>query len=87
MTERQRTENRAGTTFAAIDRGVIHRCRYLNDAPLNNANVDVRVNFLEYWEIKPAGKPQHFSSVTDIRPDGRELPSMRYPSKSLTDRR
>jgi hypothetical protein len=51
--------------------GVQHRFRYLNNAPLNDANFDLEVNFLEYWETRPSGKTQHFSWVTDkpIRPD------------------
>lgn len=48
------------------DKGVVHRFRYLNNVPLNDANFDLEVNFLEYWEIKPSGKTQHFSWVTDI---------------------
>ena len=48
------------------EQGVVHRFRYLNNAPLNEANFDTEVNFLEYWEIKPSGKNQHFSWVTDI---------------------
>ena len=48
------------------DDGVIHRFRYLNEAPLNETHFDLQVNFLEYWEIKPTGKTQHFSWVTDI---------------------
>lgn len=46
--------------------GVIRRYRFLNDAPLNGANDDVRVNYLEYWEIPPKGKKRHFSWVTDF---------------------
>jgi len=48
------------------EQGVLHRFRYLNKAPLNHANADLSVNFIEYWEIKPSGKTQHFSWVTDI---------------------
>ncbi|MCO6453483.1 MAG: transposase [Caldilineales bacterium] len=44
----------------------IHRFRFLNDAPLNESNQDVRVNFLEYWEIKSGKKTCHFSWVTDF---------------------
>ena len=33
--------------------------------PLNESNVDVRVNFLEYWEVK-GGKTQHFTWITDF---------------------
>ncbi|MCK4708193.1 MAG: transposase [Gammaproteobacteria bacterium] len=54
-------------THEQIDgKGVIHRFRYLNNAPLNNANFELEINFLEYWEIKPAGRTTHFSWVTDI---------------------
>jgi hypothetical protein len=45
--------------------GVIHRFCFMNDVPLNESNADVRVNFLEYWEIK-SGKTRHFSWVTDF---------------------
>src|SRR5213592_2964288 len=52
--------------------GVIHRFRFVNDVPLNASNVDVRVNFLEYWEISDA-KVQHFSWVTDLRVSPRNV--------------
>lgn len=44
---------------------MVHRFNFLNQAPLNESNQDVLVNFLEYWEITP-GKVQHFSWVTDF---------------------
>ena len=54
------------TTSLEIEKaGVVHRFRFLNDVPLNESNTDVRVNFLEYWEIK-SGKTRHFSWVTDF---------------------
>jgi hypothetical protein len=46
--------------------GLGHRFRFVNDVPLNASNVDVRVNFIEYWESS-ADKIQHFSWVTDLR--------------------
>jgi hypothetical protein len=46
--------------------GVVHRFRFVNDVPLNASNTDVRVNFLEYWEIGQ-DKVQHFSWITDLR--------------------
>ena len=49
--------------------GVRHRFRYLNGAPLNDANLELEVNFLEYWEFKPNGKERHFSWVTDLPVD------------------
>jgi hypothetical protein len=48
------------------EKGYHHRFRYLNSAPLNDANFDLKVNFLEYWETSPKGKVNHFSWVTDI---------------------
>jgi hypothetical protein len=47
--------------------GTVRRYRFLNDAPLNCENDDVRVNFLEYWETNPKGKARHFSWVTDFK--------------------
>jgi len=48
-----------------VEEDVIHRFRYLNDAPLNESNTDVRVNFLEYWEIK-GDQTRHFTWITDF---------------------
>lgn len=54
-------------THEQIDeKEVVHRFRYLNNAPLNDANFELEINFLEYWEIKPTGRTTHFSWVTDI---------------------
>jgi hypothetical protein len=44
--------------------GLVHRFRFVNDVPLNASNADVRVNFIEYWEMGD-DKGQHFSWVTD----------------------
>jgi len=52
--------------------GVVHRFRFVNDVPLNASNVDVRVNFIEYWEISDT-KVQHFSWVTDLRVSTRNV--------------
>jgi Transposase DDE domain len=46
--------------------GILHRFRFLNAVPLNASHPDLRVNFLEYWEIH-ADRVQHFSWVTDLR--------------------
>ena len=56
------------TSYERHDRaaGVVHRFRFVNDVPLNASNVDVRVNFIAYWEIS-ATKVQHFSWITDLR--------------------
>ena len=53
--------------YSYIDENNIeHKFEYVNDVPLNESNEDVRVNFLEYWELKPNGKKQHFTWVTDF---------------------
>jgi len=47
---------------------ISHIFRYCNDLPLNQSNQDVRVNFLEYWEINhKTNKEQHFTWITGIR--------------------
>jgi hypothetical protein len=46
--------------------GLRHRFRFASDLPLNEANPDVRVNFLECWEWD-GDQVQHFSWVTDLR--------------------
>jgi hypothetical protein len=48
-----------------MDPKIIHKFRFLNAIPLNQANMDIKVNFLEYWQIMP-GKTLHFSWITDI---------------------
>src|SRR5208337_2473210 len=40
--------------------------RFCNGVPLNESNPDELVNVLEYWEIHPDGKVQHFSWITDF---------------------
>ena len=46
--------------------GTIHKYRYHNNIPLNDANFDLEVNSLIYEEISPKGKKKTFSWVTDI---------------------
>jgi hypothetical protein len=46
--------------------GTIHRYRWFNGAPLNDANADCEVNFLDYEEISPKGEVKHFTWITDI---------------------
>jgi hypothetical protein len=52
--------------------GLVHRFRFVNDVPLNESNAEIRVNFIEYWEIG-ATKVQHFSWVTDLRVSRRNV--------------
>ncbi len=46
--------------------GIAHHFRFVNDMPLNESRCDVRVNFIEYWEVSK-DKVQHCSWVTDFR--------------------
>ncbi|HEY7506502.1 MAG TPA: hypothetical protein VH621_02750 [Nitrososphaera sp.] len=46
--------------------GLRHRFRFVSDVPLNEAHVDLRVNFLECWEWDQE-QVHHFSWVTDLR--------------------
>lgn len=61
-------EERRVTHYERHDRaaGIVHQFRFINGMPLNESRSDVRVNFIEYWEV---GKDtvQHFSWVTDFR--------------------
>ena len=54
------------------DAGLVHRFRFVNDVPLNESNAEVRVNFIEYWEIG-ADSVQHFRWVTDLRVSQRNV--------------
>ena len=44
----------------------------MNDVPLNASRADVRVNFIEYWEVGQ-DQVQHFSWVTDLRVSKRNV--------------
>ena len=62
------------TDYERHDRaaGIVHRFRFVNDVPLNASNANVRVNFIEYWEIGE-DQVQHFSWVTDLRVSKRNV--------------
>jgi hypothetical protein len=45
---------------------VVQRFRFVHAVPLNASNPDVRVHFIEYWEMGQ-DKGQHCSWVTDLR--------------------
>ena len=67
--------------------GLVHRFRFVNDMPLNASHADVRVNFIEYWEMGE-DKVQHFSWVTDLRVSKRNVyaPHARWPG-AVEDRK
>lgn len=49
--------------------GTLHHYRWLEKASLNEANADVLVTMLEYWEIPAQGSKaplRHFSWITDL---------------------
>jgi hypothetical protein len=47
---------------------ITHGFRFINNLPLNKSNLDVRVNFLEYWETNEAGESIFYATwVTDIK--------------------
>jgi len=53
--------------FERVDAGgVTRRCRFLNGAPLNDANFGLEVNFPECRESRPGKDERCFSWVTDI---------------------
>ena len=45
---------------------ILRGYRWINDIPLNKSHPDLRVNFLDYWEIRD-GKEFNFSWVTEIK--------------------
>ena len=45
--------------------GITHGFRFVNDLPLNKAHPQVRVNVLDYWEIRN-GRERPFTWVTDL---------------------
>jgi len=65
-----RAEDEAGRTshLTEVDphTGVLEHYRYYHDVPLNESNADVLVHVLQYWEIHPDGRVQHFSWITDL---------------------
>jgi hypothetical protein len=48
------------------DSDIRHFFRFFHNVPLNKSNQDVRVNVLEYWEVKD-GSPKPFCWVTDLK--------------------
>lgn len=45
---------------------ILRGYRWINEIPLNKSHPDLRVNFLDYWEIRE-GKEFNFSWVTEIK--------------------
>ncbi|MBT5759028.1 MAG: transposase [Candidatus Marinimicrobia bacterium] len=55
--------------------GLIHRFYYKNNMPLNDTHGDIRINFLDYYQIDPTGKKpnRHFSWITDFKLHARNV--------------
>ena len=63
VTAEQTTEYRV---IDPDDPKVTHQFRFLNGAPLNQANRDLHVNVIDYWQHHEDKKSIHFSWVTDF---------------------
>ena len=61
-----------------VKKKVTHKFKYLNELSLNHANPEIKVNFLEYWQITEYVNPDddkkgigtktvHFSWITDLK--------------------
>ena len=48
------------------DADLLHHYHWHLQVPLNESNLDMLVNVLEYWEIHASGKIQYFSWITDL---------------------
>ncbi len=64
--ESEKGEFQGEHSFVEED-GTMHKFRFVNQAPLNDTHVDLKVNFIEYWEINGKGKTTYHNSwITDI---------------------
>jgi hypothetical protein len=50
----------------ALDPEVIHVFRFINQLPLNKTHRHIRVNLLEYWEVREGKEPRSFGWITDL---------------------
>jgi hypothetical protein len=66
---READEANRTTTLTQINAqtGILHHFRWHISLALNESNPHELVNVLEYWEVHPDGKLQHFSWITDLR--------------------
>src|SRR5207249_6806369 len=46
--------------------GIVHRFRFINDIALHESRSDIRVNFIEYWDVRQ-DQVHYVSWVTDFR--------------------
>jgi len=50
----------------ASDPAVTHVFRFIEQLPLNKTHRQIRVNLLEYWEVREGEEPRVFSWITDL---------------------
>jgi len=64
--------------------GLLHHFYYKNNMPLNDTHGDIRVNFLDYYEIDPTGKKpnRHFSWITDFKLHARNVSKIMRAGRS-----
>ncbi len=61
------SHTKATKTVELIDSKGVHHCfRYCNQVPLNDANFQMQINFLEYWETKASGKTDYATLGMDF---------------------
>jgi hypothetical protein len=48
--------------------GTQHRFEFINGAPLNDSNSDLKVNFLEHWETRSYGQIWCMTEIPRQRP-------------------
>jgi hypothetical protein len=57
----------ASPKLTRVEKGITHEVSWVLDVPLNTANQDLLVNFLEYRESNAKGERlQHFTWITDL---------------------
>jgi len=49
------------------EKGTNHKFQFVNSVPLNYANENLKVNFLEYWETDLKGRKKHFTWITNVK--------------------
>ena len=55
-----------GEHLFTCEEGKLHKFRFVNGVPLNDAHANFPVNFFKYWVIDKKGKVYHNTWVTDI---------------------
>ena len=60
------TRRQEAQTWSFTDEeGITHQFRFVNGLSLNGQHSELKVNFLEYWEVRPK-QVRHFTWITDF---------------------